>query len=73
MQTPPRPLEASPPFGGVTGFGWVFATCGRTQNRIMMDKVDIRWTVTVDVHHTDNGTVVSFVATRPVESPRARA
>jgi hypothetical protein len=27
----------------------------------MMDKVDIRWTVTVDVHHTDHGTVVSFI------------
>jgi hypothetical protein len=29
----------------------------------MVDKVDIRWTVTVDVHDTDHGTVVSFIPT----------
>ena len=27
--------------------------------------MDTRWTWTVDTHHTDHGTVVSFVPTRP--------
>jgi hypothetical protein len=46
-----------PTFGLRVGFRHM----RRTQNRIMVDKVDIRWTVTVDVHRTDHGTVVSFV------------